>query len=34
MRHQKKRHLLGRPADQRKAALRSLTTALLRHDKI
>jgi large subunit ribosomal protein L17 len=34
MRHQKKRHLLGRPADQRKAALRSLTTALLRHDSI
>jgi large subunit ribosomal protein L17 len=34
MRHQKKRHLLGRPADQRKALLRSLTTALLKHDKI
>lgn len=34
MRHQKKRHLLGRPADQRKAVLRSLCTALLRHDKI
>ena len=34
MRHQKKRHLLGRPADQRKAVLRSLTTSLLRHDKI
>ncbi len=34
MRHQKKRHLLGRPADQRKAALRALTTSLLRYDKI
>lgn len=34
MRHQKKRHLLGRPADQRKAVLRSLTTALLKHDSI
>ena len=34
MRHQKKRHLLGRPADQRKAVLRSLTTALLKNDKI
>ena len=34
MRHQKKRHLLGRPADQRKAALRSLTTNLLKHDSI
>lgn len=34
MRHQKKRHLLGRPADQRKAVLRSLTTALLKHDRI
>ena len=34
MRHQKKRHLLGRPADQRKAVLRALTTALLRHDRI
>ena len=34
MRHQKKRHLLGRPADQRKALLRTLTTALLRHDRI
>jgi large subunit ribosomal protein L17 len=34
MRHQRKRHLLGRPADQRKAVLRSLTTALLRHDRI
>jgi large subunit ribosomal protein L17 len=34
MRHQKKRHLLARPADQRKAVLRSLTTALLKHDKI
>ena len=34
MRHQKKRHLLGRPADQRKAVLRSLTTALLKNDRI
>lgn len=34
MRHQKKRHLLGRPADQRKAVLRALATALLRHDTI
>lgn len=34
MRHQKKRHLLGRPADQRKAVLRALVTALLRHDAI
>jgi len=34
MRHQEKRHLLSRPADQRKAVLRSLTTALLRHDSI
>lgn len=34
MRHQKKRHLLGRPADQRKAVLRALATALLRHDSI
>lgn len=34
MRHQKKRHLLGRPADQRKAVLRALATALLRHDAI
>lgn len=34
MRHQKSRHLLGRPADQRKALLRSLTTELLRHEKI
>ncbi|HEY9765413.1 MAG TPA: 50S ribosomal protein L17 [Chroococcales cyanobacterium] len=34
MRHQKARHLLGKPADQRKALLRSLTTELLRHEKI
>ncbi|MEB3197054.1 MAG: 50S ribosomal protein L17 [Candidatus Sericytochromatia bacterium] len=34
MRHQKKRHLLGRPSDQRKALLRALTTAALRHDQI
>ena len=34
MRHQSKRHKLGRPADQRKALLRALTTAALRHDRI
>jgi large subunit ribosomal protein L17 len=34
MRHQKKRHQLGRPADQRKAVLRALTTALLKNDRI
>lgn len=34
MRHQKKKHLLGRPSDQRKALLRSLTTALLKSDRI
>lgn len=34
MRHQVPRHRLGRPADQRKALLRALTTELLRHDEI
>jgi len=34
MRHRKKINLLGRPADQRKALLRSLTTELLRHKQI
>lgn len=34
MRHQKKRNRLNRPADQRKAALRALTTALLREKQI
>lgn len=34
MRHLKKKHTLGRPADQRKAALRSLVTNLLREKKI
>lgn len=34
MRHRKMRHKLGRPADQRKAVLRSLSTELLRHDEI
>ena len=34
MRHGNKKVKLGRPADQRKALLRSLTTELLRHGKI
>ncbi|MBI6545458.1 MAG: 50S ribosomal protein L17 [Cyanobacteria bacterium NC_groundwater_1444_Ag_S-0.65um_54_12] len=34
MRHQKKRYRLAKPADQRKALLRSLTTELLRYGKI
>ena len=34
MRHRVSRNLLGRPADQRKAVLRSLATELLRHDEI
>jgi large subunit ribosomal protein L17 len=34
MRHRAKRHHLSRPADQRKALLRSLTTELLRHGRI
>ena len=34
MRHQEKRHLLAKPADQRKALLRRLTTELFRHGQI
>ncbi|MBC7516942.1 MAG: 50S ribosomal protein L17 [Alkalinema sp. FL-bin-369] len=34
MRHGCKIHLLGKPADQRKALLRALTTELIRHGKI
>ncbi len=34
MRHQKKRHRLALPADQRKALLRSLTTEVIRHGQI
>jgi large subunit ribosomal protein L17 len=34
MRHRVPKHQLGRPADQRKAVLRSLATELLRHDEI
>lgn len=34
MRHRKKLRKLGRPADQRKALMRSLTTAVLEHGVI
>ena len=34
IRHGKKMPKLGRPADQRKALLRSLTTEVIRHGKI
>ncbi|MGV3526796.1 MAG: 50S ribosomal protein L17 [Candidatus Sericytochromatia bacterium] len=34
MRHQKKRHRLNRPADQRRALLRTLTTQLLKYGRI
>jgi large subunit ribosomal protein L17 len=34
MRHQCKRHKLGRPQDQRKALLRSLASSLLMHGEI
>ncbi|PZV10162.1 MAG: 50S ribosomal protein L17 [Leptolyngbya sp.] len=34
MRHQCRVHQLGKPADQRKALLRSLTTELIRHGRI
>ncbi len=34
MRHRKKRHTLGRAADQRKAVIRSLVTNLLREKEI
>lgn len=34
MRHQCKRHQLGRPKDQREAVLRSLASSLIMHDEI
>ncbi|NMF82234.1 MAG: 50S ribosomal protein L17 [Leptolyngbya sp. LCM1.Bin17] len=34
MRHRRRVHQLGKPADQRKALLRSLTTELIRHGRI
>jgi large subunit ribosomal protein L17 len=34
MRHRCRVHQLGKPADQRKALLRSLTTELIRHGRI
>jgi len=34
MRHRKRVPLLGKPADQRKALLRSLTTEVIRHGRI
>jgi large subunit ribosomal protein L17 len=34
MRHQKKRHRLGLPADQRRALLRNLTTQVLKHGRV
>jgi large subunit ribosomal protein L17 len=34
MRHRKKIHLLARPADQRKAMLRSMATSLFEHGRI
>lgn len=34
MRHKKKRHRLGRPADQRRALLRNLTTQVLKHGRV
>lgn len=34
MRHRKKVDLLGKPADQRKALLRSLTTEVIKHGQI
>ncbi|PIQ24932.1 50S ribosomal protein L17 [bacterium (Candidatus Blackallbacteria) CG17_big_fil_post_rev_8_21_14_2_50_48_46] len=34
MRHKKKRHKLGLPADQRRALLRSLTTQVLKHGRV
>ena len=34
MRHGRKIHRLGRPADQRRALLRGLTTEILRHGRI
>jgi large subunit ribosomal protein L17 len=34
MRHRRRVHQLGKPADQRRALLRSLTTELIRHGQI
>ncbi|MEM9213893.1 MAG: 50S ribosomal protein L17 [Cyanobacteria bacterium P01_F01_bin.150] len=34
MRHRRRVHQLGRPADQRRALLRTLTTQLIRHGSI
>lgn len=34
MRHKKKRHRLNRPADQRRALLRTLTTQVLKHGRV
>ncbi len=34
MRHNKPRHRLSRPADQRKALLRALSTELIRHEEL
>ncbi|HEY9839741.1 MAG TPA: 50S ribosomal protein L17 [Candidatus Obscuribacterales bacterium] len=34
MRHQKKRHKLNRPADQRRALLRTLTTQVLKYGRV
>jgi large subunit ribosomal protein L17 len=34
MRHRRRIHQLGKPADQRKALLRALTTELIRHGRI
>jgi large subunit ribosomal protein L17 len=34
MRHQKKRHRLGLPADQRRALLRNLATQVLKHGRV
>ena len=34
MRHKVKRHRLGRPADQRRALLRNLTTQVLDHGRV
>ena len=34
MRHRCRVHKLGKPADQRKALLRALTTELIRHGRI
>lgn len=34
MRHKKRRHKLGLPADQRRALLRSLTTQVLKHGRV